>query len=94
MPGVCATPVLDFIPIAEKLTFAEGLSQGDSVCAEITIVSDVFVETQETFEVQLLPDPDDLFAAIIQTGKDRGTVTISDGEENNSEFGCRFMSIK
>lgn len=78
--------MLDFIPIVEKLTFTEGQSQGDSVCADITIVSDFFVESQESFEVLLFPDPEDVFGAVIQPGKDRGTVVISDGEENNGKF--------
>ena len=59
---------------------------GDSVCAEIMIVSDIFVEAEETFEVLLLPDPEDLFSAVIIPGMDRATVTIMDGEEYNSEF--------
>ncbi len=89
-----ATPTLDFIPlIEEKLTFTDGQFQGDSVCAEIMIVSDVFVETKETFEVLLIPDQDDLFAAFIQTGKDKGTVIISDGEENRSKFVFHIVRI-
>lgn len=78
-----ATPGHDFIPIVEKLTFTKGQSQGDSVCTNITIISDTFVERQETFEVLL--DTEDRFAVVIQPEKDRGTVTISDGEEYNSK---------
>ena len=49
-------------------------------------MSDFFVEREETFEVLLLPNPDDFFAVIIQPGMDRGVVIIADGEENSSEF--------
>ena len=59
---------------------------GDSVCTGITIVSDFFVETEETFEVSLLLNPDDLLAAVIVSGMDRGVVTISDSEEENSMY--------
>ena len=59
---------------------------GDSVCTGITIVSDFFVETEETFEVSLLLNPDDLLAAVIVPGMDRGVVTISDSEEENSTY--------
>lgn len=90
-----ATPVLDFIPIAEQLVFTDGQDRGDSVCTDITIISDFFVETQEVFEVVLLPNPEDLFAAIIQAGKDRALVTISDREDNESMcilcFPSRYM---
>ena len=79
-----ATPLLDFVPIAEQLVFTDGQGRGDSVCTEITIVSDFFVETQEVFEVMLLPNPEDLFAAIIQAGKDRAFIRISDGEDDES----------
>ena len=57
---------------------------GDSVCADITIIQDIFVETKETFEVMLLPDVNDLLGAIIQPGKDRAIVTISDGQFDRS----------
>ena len=57
---------------------------GDSVCADITIIQDIFVETKETFEVMLLPNPNDLLGAIIQPGKDRAIVTISDGQFDRS----------
>ena len=59
---------------------------GDSVCTGITIVSDFFVETEETFEVSLLLNPDDLLAAVIVPGMDRGVVTISDSAEENSMY--------
>ena len=81
---IIATPVLDFIPIAEQLTFTRGQSQGDSVCANIMIIQDVFVETMETFEVMLLPDPNDILGAIIQPSKAKAIVTISDGEMDRS----------
>ena len=79
-----ATPVLDFIPVTERLVFTDGQSRGDSVCAEITIIPDFFVEMDEVFEVMLFPNPEDLLAAIIQAGKDRALVTISDGENDRS----------
>ena len=79
-----ATPVLDFTPVAEMIVFTDGQSRGDSVCTEITIIPDFFVETEEVFEVTLLPNPEDLLAAIIQAGKDRAFVTISDGENDRS----------
>ena len=65
---------------------------GDSVCTGITIVSDFFVETEETFEVLLLPNPDDLLAAVIVSGVDRSVVTISDSEEENSTFNVVIFS--
>ena len=79
-----ATPFLDFIPIAETLTFTEGQSMGDSVCTQLTILSDFFVETDETFEVLLLPDLENLLTANIQPGMDRAIVTILDSQEDNS----------
>ena len=81
-----ATPYLDFVPILEQLVFTEGQDRGDSVCTAITIVSDFFVEIQEVFEVMLLPNPEDLFAAIIQAGKDRALITLSDREDEESMF--------
>lgn len=48
------------------------------------IIQDIFVETEEVFEVNLQPNPEDLLAAIIQSGKDRAIVTISDGENDRS----------
>ena len=81
---ILATPVLDFIPIAEPLVFTNGQGRGDSSCTEITIVSDFFLETEEVFEVMLIPNPEDLLAAIIQAGKDRALVTISDSEEERN----------
>ena len=56
---------------------------GDSVCTGITIVSDFFVESAETFEVLLLPNPEDSIAVIIQPGMDRAVVEI---RENSSKF--------
>ena len=76
--------MLDFIPVGERLVFTDGQSRGDSVCADIIIIPDFFVETEEVFEVLLLPNPEDLLAAIIQAGKDRAIVTISDGENDRS----------
>ena len=76
--------MLDFTPVAEMIVFTDGQSRGDSVCTEITIIPDFFVETEEVFEVTLLPNPEDLLAAIIQAGKDRAFVTISDGENDRS----------
>ena len=83
---VTATPVLDFIPIAEELMFTEGQSVGDSACTEIMIIQDIFVEMQETFEVMLLPDPNNLLGAIIQPSKAKAIVTISDGEMDRSKM--------
>ena len=80
-----ATPLLDFIPITEQLTFTRGQSQGDSACTDITIIQDIFVETQETFEVVLLPNLNDLLGAIIQPSKSNAIVIISDGEMDRSE---------
>ena len=77
---------MDFTPISEVLTFTAGQSRGDSVCAPIMIVEDVFVESQETFEVVLLPTPEDFFKVLIVTGRDRSIVVISDGENNRSEY--------
>ena len=59
---------------------------GDSVCAIVTIVSDIFVETEETFEVSLLPDPEDMFTAVITPGMGMATIIITDGEENSSKL--------
>ena len=79
-----ATPILDFIPIAEELTFTEGQSAGGSACADIVIIQDIFVEMQETFEVMLLPDPNNLLGALINPGKAKAIVTISDGQMDRS----------
>ena len=82
---------MDFIPIAEEVTFTEGQSKGDSVCAEITIIQDPFVESMETFEVNLLPDPNNLLGAIIQPSKAKAIVTISDGEMDRSMYASNFV---
>ena len=84
--SLVATPILDFIPVVEQLTFTEGQLQGDSVCTDIIIIQDVFVETQETFEVMLLPDLNDILGAIINPSKSKAIVTISDGEMNSSKY--------
>ena len=81
-----ATPYLDFIPIAETLTLTEGQSQGDSVCTEISIIRDLFIETKETFEVLLLPHPDYVLAAIIQPPRHMAIVTISDREDDDDSM--------
>lgn len=83
-----ATPFLDFEPISEILTFTAGQSRGDSLCVPIFIFEDVFVEAQETFEVALLPTPEDFFKVLIVPGKDRATVIISDGEKDRSTYTC------
>ena len=70
--------------MAELVTFTEGQSQGASVCTDITIIQDIFVEPMETFEVMLLPDPNNLLGAIIQPSKSKAVVTISDGEMDRS----------
>ena len=79
-----ATPILDFIPIAEEIMFTEGQSSGASECVDIMIIQDVFVEQKEIFEVLLLPNPQDLFAVFIKPGSDRALVSISDGENDRS----------
>lgn len=81
---IAATPYLDFVPITEELVFTEGQSMGDSSCTDIIILYDTFVETQETFEVILLPNPNNIFRAFIQPGKDRALILISDGEDYRS----------
>ena len=58
------------------------------MCTDIEIISDIFVETEEVFEVMLIPNPADLFAAIIQAGRDRALVRISDGENYRSMYVC------
>ena len=83
-----ATPFLDFEPISEILTFTARQSRGDSLCVPIFIFEDVFVEAQETFEVALLPTPEDFFKVLIVPGKDRATVIISDGEKDRSTYTC------
>ena len=77
---------MDFVPVAEELTFTEGQSQGASVCADIMIIQDVFVEPDEIFEVMLLPDTNNIFGAILNPNKMKGIVTISDGEMNRSTY--------
>lgn len=77
-----ATPILDFIPIGQPLTFTDGQGRGDQSCTNIMIIQDPFVESEEVFEVMLLPNPQDLLGAIIMAGRDRAFVTISDGENN------------
>ena len=52
------------------------------MCADIMIIQDIFVEMMEVFEVTLLPNPQDLFSAIVMAGRDRALVTISDGEND------------
>ena len=79
-----ATPILDFIPILEEVMFTEGQSVGGSACADITIIQDIFVEMQETFEVMLLPDPNNFFGALINPGTAKAIVTISDGQMDRS----------
>ena len=79
-----ATPILDFIPIAEEVMFTEGQSVGGSACADITIIQDIFVEMKETFEVMLLPDPNNFFGALINPSKAKAIVTISDGQMDRS----------
>ena len=75
---------MDFIPaVAEEIKFSKGES---SACADIVIIQDIFVEEKEVFEVNLLPNLQDPFAAIIKPGGDRATVTISDGEMDSSMF--------
>lgn len=79
---------MDFLPIAEEVTFTEGQSVGDSACADITIIQDIFVESQETFEVMLLPDPNNLLGALINPSKAKAIVTISDGQMDRSMTLC------
>ena len=43
------------------------------------------MEAMETFEVTLLPTPEDLFKVMFVTGKDKAIVTISDGEFDRSK---------
>ena len=81
---IVATPFLDFVPITEELVFTKGQSMGDSSCTDVIILYDTFVETQETFEVILLPNPNNIFGAFIQPGKDRSLILISDGEDFRS----------
>ena len=57
---------------------------GDSSCTDIIVVNDTFVEAKETFEVVLLPNPNNAFGAFIQPGNDRALIIISDGESFNS----------
>ena len=78
--------MLDFIPVADDLTFMRGQEVGDSSCIDIRIIQDVFVEPQEMFEVMLLPNPNDLFGAIIRPSKARAIVTISDGVMDRSMY--------
>ena len=84
-----ATPVLDYIPISEVLTFTKGQSQGDVLCVPITIIEDVFVEAKETFEVVLLPTPKDLFKVLFIPGMNRAMVIISDGERYGSMYAIK-----
>ena len=76
-----ATPITDFLPIDEMLVFMNGQGQGDSVCTDIVIISDSFVEVIEVFEVMLFPYPMDRLVAFIQAGKDRALVRISDRQD-------------
>ena len=76
--------MLDFITVADELTFMRGQKVGSSSCIDIRIIQDIFVEPQETFEVMLLPNPNDLFGAIIQPSKAKAIVTISDGQMDRS----------
>ena len=55
------------------------------------IIQDIFVETQETFEVLLLPDLNDPLGAIINPNKSKAIVTISDGEINRSM--CNYVKL-
>ena len=57
---------------------------GDSSCTGITVLYDTYVETQETFEVILQPNPESHFGAFIQPGQDRAVIIISDGEDYRS----------
>lgn len=71
---------MDFVPIHELLNFTEGQSRGNSSCADVVIIPDVYVEEVEFFEVMLLPNPEDRQATIIMADSDRALVAISDGE--------------
>ena len=84
---------MDFIPIAEDLTFTEGQSVGGSACADIMIIQDIFVESQETFEVMLLPDHNNLLGALINPSKAKAIVTISDGQMDRSMFSVVYMCL-
>ena len=79
-----ATPVLDFLPTLQVLTFTTGQSTDDTACASVTIVEDTLIEAVETFEVTLLLTAADLFKVLIISGQDKGIVDISDGETHNS----------
>ena len=79
-----ATPVLDYIPISEVLTFTRGQTRGESLCVPIVIVEDVFVESEETFDLMLVPTPEDFFKVLFVPGRDVSTVVISDGANNRS----------
>ena len=81
-----ATPLLDYIPISEVLTFTNGQYQGHSLCVHVTIIEDVFVEAKETFEVILLPTPEDLFKVLLVPGMNRAVVIISDGVMGKSMY--------
>lgn len=81
MYSILATPNLDFISHLETLTFSSGQHRGDSVCADISILSDDFVESNETFNVLLVSSSP---VAVIQSGKDRATVVIMDRRQPQS----------
>ena len=76
-----ATPNLDFISHLETLTFSSGQHRGDSVCADISIIPDDFVESDEAFDVLLVSSSP---VAVIQSGKDRATVVIVDRRQPQS----------
>lgn len=78
-----ATPNLDFVPHLETLTFSNGQHRGESLCTDILIIPDDFVESDETFQVLLVSSSP---AAVIQSGKDRATVVILDRRQPQGAY--------
>lgn len=83
---------MDFVPVYDEVTFTVGSTQDNSVCTEIHMVPDEFVESREVFEVQLLPNHNDPLGAIVQSDRMRALVAISDVETERRMFGILFTA--
>lgn len=78
-----ADPTLDYRPISETLEFTIGQAVGDSLCANISIRHDDYVEAAEMFEVNLHQVPEDSFKVLLVPEKEKAVVTIRDEDFGN-----------
>ena len=74
----------DYVTLSNlALVFLSGSSDGDTVCANITVASDLLVECEEVFTVELTLDTtkDNL-----NVGNNSTFVTLMDSESKNMEI--------